>query len=483
MTDNNLERLHFVDHDMDQKGVSFLLSPTMSGKTIFSSILANHLIKRGRNVVNINKFDKYWKTEVGLSWSECIDSRTPTDVIIDDTHMLSTTASFFWEYIRNFLRSPFRHPYLRFLILGCYFDVDSILGIDAGNDISPTSPIPPRVLNLNKDEYEKLVHMVNIKNGCTIPGPIQQLVFKYTLGYVGLAGILLDIYVSESHQYSQVKEMLKVTTSRRLLAQVGRCIRRVARFTLAERSLLIDMLYMSDERSSTTDEGFLVKRAMDPNVRKTIKGLKTYGIIIEGESPNHVEFVAPVFKILLGQQLFWRLTNRSIQVLPHWYEFEELIHVCLSHMRPEILRVSLSDVSLKGTRRILIMEFLTHLATAIVEFGLATAFVGPTVGVNGLFLDIHVSNLEWGIDILREGDNLPEYAHDVIQGRCHESPLNKWAILYFCQDGELNLFKALEEGYWCVVCREDMTTATLKRKGYLDVHINFGETSLYDINE
>ncbi|KAF8996990.1 hypothetical protein BDQ17DRAFT_1429346 [Cyathus striatus] len=334
-------------------------------------------------------FDRYWKTEVGVSWSECINSKIPTDIIIDNVQMLSTSANFFWNYIRDFLRSPTRHPYLRFLMIGCYFDVDSILGIDSGNEIPLTSPLPSRLLNLSEDEYEKLVDMVNMKNGCTIPGPIERLVFNYTLGHVGLARMLLDTYASESHLNSQIKEVLRVTTSSTLMAQVRSCIRPVTKFTLAERYMLIDMLYASDETSSTTYEGFLVKRARDPEVRKTIVGLRTYGIIIEGKSPDHVQFVAPVFKILFGQQIFRRLTDLRIQLLPRWYDFEELM--------PE--REDSDD------------GVLYAFATAVSEFGLVTPFIGPTVGANGLFLDMHVSRLEWGIDILREGDPLPEYAH------------------------------------------------------------------------
>ncbi|CAG8658554.1 9205_t:CDS:1, partial [Paraglomus occultum] len=108
------EHLFEFDREWHQHKINLLCSPPASGKTTFAKrfklytkdnscvvwhISMTHVSDIPSTMENKDSFNAAWKKFAGETWTNCLHSTEPTDILIDEAQMLYDKAPFFWNDI------------------------------------------------------------------------------------------------------------------------------------------------------------------------------------------------------------------------------------------------------------------------------------------------------------------------------------------------------------------------------------------------
>jgi len=488
------ERLAWFDEWMTEHPISLVRSPPFSGKTTLANILGDYLRGKQHNVISISmldmetyhadrdiqSFDNFWMTSVGISWTQCANSNEPIDIMLDEVQMIYGLAGFFWAKIKLLMQTGTRNKNVRILLLGMYGDTDSI-----GTTATPVQlkyTVGLNTLRLRSDEYEKLVDRlikVSATNGLTmrIPDIVRNAIFNITLGHPGITREALDFLRDRYRRgVRDAPGMLRLLVSPafRNSMQETRALRWLTQdFTQEQEQFLRKALYQMGSESS-----FPIDTWTNSTVTKIIKDFKHCGILTDTitadnnpEGSTLLQFAVPLVRVILGQRLF-----TSSQALRTAENFEEFLTLSISRMQPSKLRISLSKTSNESRiyERAWQMEWFRAASTAVPPQSSLSPDVGPIFGATG-FLDFYVNNnLEWGVELLREGDRMKEHAGRFADGGQYENiPLKRWVIIDFRHESK-GLLKA-KPNYWHVIYDNDYRKLTIKREGHDDQQLFLAE--------
>ena len=100
--------------------------------------------------------------------------------------------------------------------------------------------------------------------------------------------------------------------------------------------------------------------------------------------------------------------------------------------------------------------------------------VGPIFGSTG-FLDFYVNNgLEWGVELLREGDRMGEHAKRFVDGGTYEDiPLEHWVIIDFRHKSKR--LQKTKPNFWHVLYDDSYSKVEIRREGRPSMHVTLGE--------
>ncbi|KAF0501901.1 crinkler family protein [Gigaspora margarita] len=101
---------------------------------------------------NNESFDSFWKEQVGETWTNCLQCKTPTDVLIDEAQILYGKATFFWTAIKSLQDRP--NSNLRMMLLSMYSDCPTING---GSHYIPVKFGHVLGMEQLRHEYDELV--------------------------------------------------------------------------------------------------------------------------------------------------------------------------------------------------------------------------------------------------------------------------------------------------------------------------------------
>ncbi|KAF0523217.1 crinkler family protein [Gigaspora margarita] len=186
------ERLTEFDQLWDQHKINLLSSPPASGKTIFAKrfeLYSKNKAHVARRISMINLcmfpgamekqdiFDVYWKEHVGETWTNCLRSVTPTDILIDEVQILYGGANFFWHKIKTLQDNPNHN--LRVMLI----DRPTVIGCDY-IPIEFEHALGMEQLRLKRTEYDELVEKfievvyANESYKLTIPADVTDAIFQ-----------------------------------------------------------------------------------------------------------------------------------------------------------------------------------------------------------------------------------------------------------------------------------------------------------------
>jgi hypothetical protein len=448
----SVERLAMFDSWMTEYPIGLLRSPPRSGKTTLADILGDYLCNKGNTVVSISMlnlqtldgkkdaeaFDAYWKESgAEMTWTACVECKTPTDVLIDEAQVLYGSVTFFWNKIKYIKQRKSYYPYLRVLFLSMYgysgvgtadaaytpVDFDSALGLDD--------------LRIRRDEFEKITNDLidESKSGdltISIPDTVRDAVYNITLGHPGLIRQTLSFLRFQYRRgIRDISGMLRCLVSPDFRDAIKEsralCWIKERQFDQNETRFLRNALYRMDSKSTfpiDTD---------NETVSLIISNFKHSGLVTQaGNGSRNLQFAAPLVRVILGQHLF--TAPATLSNLPKADDFENFLVMSICRMRPSILRESLGKERLKSRlyERSWQMEWYRAASTVVPAMATISPDVGPIFGSTG-FLDFYVnSGLEWGVELLREGDRMENHAKRFVSGGTYEEiPLKHWAIIDF----------------------------------------------------
>ncbi|CAG8556950.1 38936_t:CDS:2 [Gigaspora margarita] len=196
------ERLSEFNRQWNLCPIILLRSPPASGKTTFVKWVELHNKNKGRVVRRISmtdmvivsgymenneSFDSFWKEQVGETWTNCLQCKTPTDVLINEAQILYAKATFFWTAIKSLQDRP--NSNLRVMLFSMYSDC---LTINEGSHYIPVEfghALGMEQLCLKRNEYDELVEKFNkfiYENEhfkLTIPEEVGNAIFNATEGH------------------------------------------------------------------------------------------------------------------------------------------------------------------------------------------------------------------------------------------------------------------------------------------------------------
>ncbi|KAF8436136.1 hypothetical protein BGX38DRAFT_1215227 [Terfezia claveryi] len=197
--------------------------------------------------------------------------------------------------------------------------------------------------------------------------------------------------------------------------------------------------------SINNDSTFVVDLAND-----MIDGLKHSGLIIEASSGALMQFAAPLVRVVLGRKLFTtRMSLRSRSPSRSDTELDAFIMLSIERMHQSTLKHSLSH----------------NILTALLSRGFISLDVGPVFGSRG-YLDFYIDeDLQWGVEIMREGSRMAEHIDRFSpSGRYTRIPCSQWRIIDFRHHSKSP--GELEENI------------TVLRKGYIAVKVTLAGDKL-----
>ena len=223
-------------------------------------------------------------------------------------------------------------------------------------------------------------------------------------------------------------------------------------------------LYLMDSSTFPVDTGGVILGASTSQVfrKSTHSGL----ITPTSERSERLHFAAPLVRVVLGQHLFSAPSN--LGKLPRAQAFDKFLELSICPLRPSIPRGSLSKDH-PGSRlyeRAWQMEWYRAASTAVPEFHTVSPDVGPIFGSTG-FLDFYVNNgLEWGVELLREGDRMSEHLERfIVDDRSYQDiPLGQCAILDFRHQS--NRLQGEKENFRHVIYNDNFSNVEIRRKGH-----------------
>ncbi|RUP45803.1 hypothetical protein BC936DRAFT_147715 [Jimgerdemannia flammicorona] len=438
------QRMAKIDARLTETVVNLLRSPPASGKTTLSQLLKIYLEGKHRKVVRISmlnlavgnslslkdeiNFDAFWTRLVGESWTDLLNCKMPTDVIIDEAQILyGTRVPFFWAGLKE-LKAEKSNPNLRVFLLSMY---------DNQQVASRATPIDfPKALGLDdlrllRNEFDIVVKKfgrLHAENDMPfeIPANVCDIVFNATRGHPGLVRLTLQCLRRESRRSVETLTYLaspgywnaiRETRALGFLKQLE--------LSAVEEKFLRDALCSVDP-----DSTFIPKMNIEPTM-SIIENFLYSGLITYADKGG-MQFPAPLVRVILGQRLYsapMSISNEQDKAI----DFTSFLCRSIERMRPSVLRKQLK-MDQRLYERAWQMEWY-HAATTVVPGNATIIPYVRSVFNSSSFLDFYVNTeLQWGVELLRDGKGMKEHGSLFDQGgKYGVIPLKQWAIIDFRQ--------------------------------------------------
>ncbi|CAG8706072.1 36548_t:CDS:2, partial [Racocetra persica] len=434
------ERLSEFNRQWDLYKIILLRSPPGSGKTTFAKwielnnkdhvrvvrrISMSHLNRISGAFENENIFNASWKRFAGETWTNCLHSTTPTDILIDEAQILYCKAAFFWNDIKNLQDRPNHN--LRVILLSMYSDCPTVNG---GENYTPI-------------EFQHALGIEQLHN-------VRDAIFNATAGHPHLVRKSLRNLKSYCRRgNNDAIDMLLYLVSCDYFCAIEKT--RVfdwlknLELTSDDANFLRNAYYKVDSASTFTFDPH------DQEMYQTAKKFKRSGLITEALE-ERFQFAAPIVRIILGTKLFKARTSltQSIAV---------------------VMRVRLIERQWQ-------IEWLLAATSAVPTGNSINPDVGQVYGTPG-YLDFYINGkLNWGVELMREGKKMADHIDRFgNEGRNKNIPFDRWAIIDFRHNS--NVPKKLEPNVWYALYADNYKTITVRRQGHEDVILNLcGDSSL-----
>ncbi|CAB4442675.1 unnamed protein product [Rhizophagus irregularis] len=481
-------RLGVIDQALTRGRVVLLRSPPSSGKTTLAYLLKKYLQSRNpdEEVISISMlllnrpevalsdvdlFDQYWTQQTGKSWSECIGSNRPITILIDEAHMIYPYADeFFWNSIKAIMDPSHASDVvtIRILLLSMY----DVLKSSGGNSTPITFSVTLGLdyLRLSPAEYvvflEKFINATQHEMHFKIEEKIKKVMYKMSRGHAGiLRGTLNRVKEQYRNGVQTTYELLKYLISVDF-----------RNFLTSTRSFIwLHDWNPSNEESrflrntlNTCDKNSMFHVDMDiPSVSSIVNKYIHSGLI--AQTKNGLQFAVPLMQSILGFHLYSVPYNKRYHLLDDT-SFEEFLLRSLERMRPSVLKNSLSKASDSRLVDQVWQNEWYRSANTVLPYDIDVTIrsnVGGLYGTNS-YLDFFVNgDLQWGIEILREGTDMTKYATRFgPNGRYNTTLFKEIAVIDFRHITK-NLIKPLEY-FWHVFFADDYTKFIVKRLGKPD---------------
>lgn len=472
------DRMKFIEQYMTDHRFVLIRSPPYSGKSTLGQWIRDSLILQGHRAYYISlagiqgkdarfneePFQRFWQTRIGYTWDEILASEDSMSlsIIIDEAQVIyGNTAPFFWGSLKELISNTKKNASLRIILLASY---DPLM-IQQITPISFLYTLGLDALRLRRDEFNQLLerfvehqHTIGSPN-FEIPQSVQDAIFSLTGGHAGLCRTTLR-YLCHNYRDGPVATMtiLRDLTSAdfKINLTTTRAFHWIENWNPSpiETELLRRILLLYDAESCVSVD--LIADSATYNFVRT-------GILTMVD--NKFQFSAPIMRMILIHRLF---TAPGGSLRSESISFQEFLIRTIERMDPSMLQTSLG---LGQTSRLLErtwqMGWYKAATTAVPSHATVSADVGAIFGSVG-YLDFYVNgDLNWGIELLREGDRMKQYAKRFIEdGAYAVIPLKEWVIIDFrhhskaVQDPQPNFLYALYE--------DDYNIITLKQLGHAD---------------
>ncbi|KAF8453927.1 hypothetical protein BGX38DRAFT_366277 [Terfezia claveryi] len=470
------DRMKFIEQYMTDHRFVLIRSPPYSGKSTLGQLIRDSLISQGHRayyislagiqgrdaLFNKEPFQRFWQTRIGYTWDEISASEDSMSIIIDEAQVIyGNVAPFFWGSLKGLMSDTKKNASLRITLLALY---DPLI-IQQITPISFLYTLGLDTLRLRRDEFNQLLerfvehrHTIGSPN-FEIPQSVQDAIFSLTGGHAGLCRTTLRYL---RHNYpdgpAATVTMLRDLTSAdfKINLTKTRAFHWIQNWNPSptETELLRRILLLCDAESCVSVD--------------LIANPATYNFVRSGiltMVDNKFQFSAPIMRMILIHLLF---TAPGGSLRSESISFQEFLIRTIERMDPSMLQTSLG---LGQTSRLLErtwqMGWYKAATTAVPLHATVSADVGAIFGSVG-YLDFYVNgDLNWGIELLREGDRMKQHAKRFIEdGAYAVIPLTEWVIIDFrhhskaVQDPRPNFLYALYE--------DDYNIITLKQLGHAD---------------
>ncbi len=180
---------------------------------------------------------------------------------------------------------------------------------------------------------------------------------------------------------------------------------------------------------------------------------------------NHkgdVIFTAPVVRAAFIWKLYGESAPRSFTVA----SLEEFIVECVTRMNPDILKRS---KSIGADKRLLERQWQMEFYRCAVQIVSHQHSISPDVGQifnSEGFLDFYVDDTwKWGIELLREGDEMKSHSERFAPGGIYEAiapEMAAWVILDFRT--EEKAIRKQRKKFWHILYNDDYSAVTIINK-------------------
>ncbi|KAF8430341.1 hypothetical protein EV426DRAFT_708519 [Tirmania nivea] len=473
------DRMKFIEQYMTDHRFVLIRSPPYSGKSTLGQWIRDSLISQGHRayyislagiqgrdaLFNEEPFQRFWQRQIGYTWDEILASEDSMSIIIDEAQVIyGNVAPFFWGSLKGLMSDTKNNASLRITLLAMY---DPLI-IQQITPISFLYTLGLDALRLRRDEFNQLLerfvehrHTIGSPN-FEIPQSVQDAIFSLTGGHAGLCRTTLR-YLRHNYRDGPAATvtMLRDLTSAdfKINLTKTRAFHWIQNWNPSptETELLRRILLLCDAESCVS-----VDLIADPATYNFVRS----GILTMVD--NKFQFSAPIMRMILIHRLF---TAPGGSLRSESISFQEFLIRTIERMDPSMLQTSLG---LRQTSRLLErtwqMGWYKAATTAVPLHATVSADVGAIFGSVG-YLDFYVNgDLNWGIELLREGDRMKQHAKRFIEdGAYAVIPLKEWVVIDFrhhskaVQDLRPNFLYALYE--------DDYNIITLKQLGHADQKI------------
>ncbi|KAF9896594.1 hypothetical protein BX616_007153, partial [Lobosporangium transversale] len=290
-----------------------------------------------------------------------------------------------------------------------------------------------------------------------------EAIFNFTNGYADLCRYTLNSLRSSFRDGSTAPEMLRflISPDFRGGLSMTRVFSRMSEWSPSEEEseLLCKALL-------TSDRGSFCDAEMNTNPPLS-RFYKSDLLTIVDKRP---QFTAPINRVFLGHRFF---SSRIGEIVSPGISFDGFLTRAIERMRPSVLRTSLG-VGVDTVERVTgLLERTWQMewyraASSVVPLGSTISLdVGPVFGSVG-FLNFYVNGYRaWGIELLREGNQMAEHARRFETGGEYKNiPLKKWVIIDFRHHS--TAVREIRNNFWHALYSDDYSTITIRRLDHQD---------------
>ena len=504
----DIEKFLQMKRFLDTEKVLLLQSPPGSGKTTFAIYFGAHLRRLGfsayyfsaadfkNRVTEVRSLDAIWKDLFGLTfWEFCeaVPKDVPTYIIMDEAqtwypasvdgkHAKSELISF-WGGVKTGFKlmevpdhagttksSPVT---VRLLCLAGYGE--SKLGVAATplefmDPLDPATqqrlPLGLNVLRLDRDKTDELItKVVNINNlqgkvtSFSLDPDVRDLIFDGSNGHVGVIRTLLDHLVRTNKRTKN--DVLNFASREVYQSNLGGYRTflsthedEIQELSPLELALLTHCIvaYKRGQREFSViakDASGLIKLGLFVKLSVTTFSGQT---TVAFPSPLHFDLV------------LYTLLHRTIVLDQNRKCFEQALKEMVLRMSPKILQDTTPNGHLpyEGQWQDECCTSFRTMARSTI-----TAQYGRKYNQRA-YLDLYVDDLEWGIELIRQGGGKRLEEHvgcfSGIDGRYRNIPMQQYAVLNFTSQVPSDATLDMYDHVWHLVYNEMYTEVIVHRK-------------------
>lgn len=451
--ENKEARLRTILDSIIEKRATLLRAPPGSGKTTFGEVVGEYAATQGMKIVDIfgtetfDSFEKIWDSVTGGDdWNLVTQINEPTLVIIDEAQTLYDMAKFhsLWIMVKKLLT---KNSPVCFLFLATY-------GAEAVLQVSPISfdyEFGLRSLRLRPSEAKSLAQKyADWHGGMTLTEDIVEGLYNLSGGYAGIFRYALYVLRKDRFITSSQPGYLLSHSFRRQLFH-SRPFLWVTDLPLQSNSELRGLtrqaiLECNKELRLSLGLGDLRFQTFVRN-----------GILVQ-EDKFSLQFSSPIiFDVMLRA-----LMTTGIYPEPTVASFEAVLTEILRRIdgrrisqNAELRPDPLEDAWQK-------QFYVAATSTINIRDGIVVTEAGYRFGHADAFMDFYLDgNLQWGVELTREGSRLEEHVSRFTTGRYASFGLKNWVVIDFRRTTP-NL-TTLCDNVWYVVYADDFSTFTMYR--------------------